>query len=116
MTNYSYNRQDSGYSYQQSPPQWTPEPHRGTMILIFGILGLFSCAIFSVLAWIFGTQDLKKMDEGLMDPSGRSNTSTGRTLGIVAVILNLLVILPTIIYFFFVLGMSMGSGVPFIID
>lgn len=56
------------------------------------------------------------MDEGLMDPSGRSNTSTGRTLGIVAVILNLLVILPTIIYFFFVLGMSMGSGVPFIID
>ncbi len=86
------------------------------MILIFGIVGLFSCAIFSVLAWIFGNQDLKKMDDGRMDPAGRENTKTGRILGIVGVIMNILVILPSIIYFVFVLGMTFGGEVPDIYD
>jgi len=116
MTNHSYNRQDSGYTYQQGQQQWLPEPHRGTMILIFGILGLFFNVIFAILAWVLGAQDLNKIDEGRMDPAGRSNTSTGRTLGIIGVTLNLLVVLPIIIYFFFVLGMSFGGGVPFITE
>ncbi len=86
------------------------------MILIFGILGLFFNVIFAILAWVLGAQDLNKIDEGRMDPAGRSNTSTGRTLGIIGVTLNLLVVLPIIIYFFFVLGMSFGGGVPFITE
>lgn len=69
---------------QQGRPM---EPHRGTMILIFGIVGLLLCGIFAILAWAFGNQDLKKMREGIMDPSGESNTNTGRILGIIGVCL-----------------------------
>ena len=27
-------------------------PHRGTMILVFGILGLVCCIIFGIMAWV----------------------------------------------------------------
>ena len=61
-------------------------PHRGTMILVFGILGLF-CLIFAIVAWIMGKNDLAAMDAGQMDPSGRSLTNVGKILGIVFTIL-----------------------------
>lgn len=63
------------------------EPHRGTMILVFGILGLVCCAIFGVVAWVMGSGDLKKMDAGQMDPSGRGTTKAGMICGIIATIL-----------------------------
>lgn len=62
-------------------------PHRGVMILVFGILGLVVCIIFGILAWIFGNADLAEMDAGRMDPSGRGLTSAGRILGMIACIL-----------------------------
>lgn len=62
-------------------------PHRGVMILIFGILGLVSCGIFAILAWIFGNTDLAEMDAGRMDPSGRDMTNVGRILGMIVCIL-----------------------------
>jgi len=62
-------------------------PHRGVMILVFGILGLVVCVIFGILAWIFGNADLAEMDAGRMDPTGRGMTSAGRVLGMVACIL-----------------------------
>ena len=67
-------------------------PHRGGMVLTFGIVGLVFCwtvvgLLFSVLAWVFGSQDLKAMDDGRMDESGRSSTNTGKILGMVTVIL-----------------------------
>src|SRR5262245_53845376 len=46
------------------------EPHRGVMILIFGILGLAFCMIFGVVAWIMGNNDLKEIRAGRMDPEG----------------------------------------------
>jgi hypothetical protein len=58
-------------------------PHRGGMILAFGILGLVFCAIFGVAAWVMGNGDLRAMDEGRMDPAGRDLTRTGKILGIV---------------------------------
>ena len=61
------------------------EPHRGTMILIFGIAGILCCGIFAILAWIFGNTDLEKMKKGVMDPSGESQTNTGRILGMIGV-------------------------------
>jgi hypothetical protein len=67
------------------------KPHRGTLILILGILGCIFCGIFTAIpAWIMGNNDLKEMDAGVMDPSGRSITNVGRILGIVAVVLNIL--------------------------
>jgi Flp pilus assembly protein protease CpaA len=63
------------------------KPHRGTLILIFGILGLVICGFFGIAAWAMGSGDLKLMDAGQMDPSGRSNTNAGRICGMIATIL-----------------------------
>ena len=66
----------------------TLKPHRGTLILILGILGIFCCGIFTAIpAWIMGAGDLKQMDAGLMDPAGRSNTNAGKICGIVGCVL-----------------------------
>jgi hypothetical protein len=62
-------------------------PHRGVLILIFGILGLVLCVLFGVAAWIMGNKDLREMDAGRMDPSGRGMVQAGRILGIIAVCL-----------------------------
>ncbi len=63
------------------------KPHHGTLILIFGILGLVICAPLGIAAWIMGNGDLKQMDSGAMDPSGRSLTNAGRICGMIATIL-----------------------------
>ena len=39
-----------------------------------------------------GNNDLKEIDAGRMDPSGRSLTNAGRILGIVAVVLTIVAI------------------------
>ena len=63
------------------------KPHRATLILVFGILGLVSCPGFGIAAWFMGNNDLREMDAGLMDPSGRQNTSAGRICGIISAVL-----------------------------
>ena len=63
------------------------EPHRDSTILVFGILGFIICLVFGILAWVMGKNDLEKMDQGLMDPSGRSNTKTGKLLGMISTII-----------------------------
>jgi hypothetical protein len=69
------------------------KPHRGTLILVLGILSFVLCGIFTAIpAWIMGANDLKEMDAGLMDPSGRSMTNAGRILGIIAVVLFVVII------------------------
>ncbi len=65
----------------------TMKPHRGTLILVFGILSLVMCAPLGIVAWIMGSSDLKQMDAGAMDPSGRSVTNAGRICGIIATVL-----------------------------
>lgn len=60
------------------------KPHRGTLILVFGILGLVTCQIFGIVAWIMGNNDLREMDAGIMDPEGRANTSAGRICGMIS--------------------------------
>jgi hypothetical protein len=61
-------------------------PHRGTLILVFGILGLVVCAIFAPVAWIMGNTDMKEIRAGRMDPEGESMTNIGRILGIIGTI------------------------------
>ena len=64
------------------------KPHRATLILIFGILGLVGiCWPLGIVAWVMGNGDLKEMDAGAMDPSGRSMTNAGRICGIIGTIL-----------------------------
>lgn len=67
------------------------KPHRGTLILILGILGLVMCGIFTgIPAWIMGKNDLKAMAAGDMDPAGQSLTNVGKILGIISVALSAL--------------------------
>jgi len=60
-------------------------PHRGGMILTFGILGLVCCFIFAILAAVMGSNDLKEMQSGRMDRSGEGMTRTGQILGFVGI-------------------------------
>jgi uncharacterized membrane protein YccF (DUF307 family) len=66
------------------------QTHRGTMILVFGILGLLVCFPFGIVAWVMGNADLKAMDAGTMDPEGRGTTQAGKIIGMIATILNVL--------------------------
>jgi hypothetical protein len=80
------------------------KPHRGTLILVLGILGLVLCGIFTAIpAWVMASSDLKQMDAGTMDPSGRSLTSAGRILGIIGTILGALGILIALAFVVFTL-------------
>jgi len=63
------------------------EPHRGTLILVFGIIGLVGCMPFGIAAWIMGNGDLKKMAAGQMDPEGEGLTKAGKICGMISVIL-----------------------------
>ena len=73
------------------------KPHHGTLILVFGILGLVVCAPLGIVAWIMGSGDLKQMDAGAMDPSGRSLTNAGRICGMIGTILLVLAVLCAIV-------------------
>ena len=68
------------------------KPHRGTMILVFGILGFVVCFIFGIVAWVMGNNDLREMRAGTMDRSGESITNAGRIVGMIAAILQMVVI------------------------
>ncbi len=65
------------------------KPHRGTLILVLGILSLVVCGPLGIFAWIMGSSDLKEMDAGIMDPSGRGNTQAGKICGMITTILML---------------------------
>ena len=70
-------------------PATNMQAHRGVMILILGILGLLTCVIFGIVAWVMGNGDLKKMDAGQMDLEGRGLTSAGRVCGMISTILGI---------------------------
>jgi len=89
-------------------PRRPLKPHRGGMILAFGILGLVCCPIFAILAWVFGQNDLKEIDQGIMDPTGRDLTNIGKILGIVGVILSIFWIIIGIIWGF--VGAAIGMS------
>lgn len=67
-------------------------PHRGTMILVLGILGLVVCVICGIVAWVMGNADIREMEAGRMDPSGLGMTKAGKICGMVGVALMLVVI------------------------
>lgn len=75
-------------------------PHRGVMILVFGILSLVVCPLFGVAAWVMGNTDLEEMAMGLMDPTGRDLTNAGRICGMVGTGLLVLQVLIVIIAVF----------------
>lgn len=83
------------------------KPHRGTMILVFGILGLVCCIIFGIVAWIMGNKDLAEMDAGLMDPEGRGLTQAGKVCGIISVVIQII----GIIIYILMMIIGIGAGI-----
>ncbi len=67
------------------------QPHRGATILVLGILGIAFCCILGIIAWLMGGNDLREMDAGRMDPTGRGMTNAGRICGIISVFWDILV-------------------------
>ena len=64
------------------------EPHRGTLILVLGILSLVLCSFFTgIPAWIMGKGDLAKIKDGMMDPEGEGPTKAGMICGIISCII-----------------------------
>lgn len=72
---------------------WRGTPHRGVLVLVLGILSFACCVFFGVAAWIMGHADLREMQAGRMDPSGRTLTQVGMILGIIHCCLTAVVML-----------------------
>jgi hypothetical protein len=97
----------------QAPPHGTPgaglRPHRGVMLLVFGILSFVICFIFGICAWVMGNADLREMDAGRMDPEGRGLTTAGKILGMISVILTC-VVLGIYLVLFVLIGIGAAAG------
>jgi predicted Zn finger-like uncharacterized protein len=82
---------------RRMPVRHDAEPHRGGVIQGLGIASLIAGVFYiffwiglplGLAAWIMGGRDLRKMEDGTMDPNGRKKTRDGRLCGIVGTILN----------------------------
>ena len=74
-------------TYAGGPVTDYAKPHRGTIVLVLGILSLAVCFICGIIAWVMANNDLREMAAGTMDPSGENNTRAGRTCGMIGTIL-----------------------------
>ena len=81
------NSQPPIQTVEAMPSAQQPRPHRGAMVLVLGILGLVCCVICGIIAWVMGNNDLRDMDAGRMDPTGRGLTQAGKICGMISVIL-----------------------------
>jgi hypothetical protein len=94
------------------PPEWVrwrgphTKHHRGAAILTMGLLSLVGAAFcgfpglaVGTAAWSMGTQDLRDMQQGLMDADGEAMTHVGRTCGMVGALLGLVIALGLCLYF-----------------
>lgn len=80
------------------------QPHRGTTVLVLGILGIVLCPICGIIAWVMGNKDLAAMEAGHMDREGESNTKAGKICGIIATILMIVGIV------FYAIALVLGLG------
>lgn len=84
-------------------------PHRGPLLLVFGILGVMSVScvflgVFGIVAWVMGKRDLGLIRQGQMDKDGESLTKAGYILGIIGTILFLLQMLFWVAYAVFIVA------------
>ena len=85
------------------------EPHRGTLLIIFAILGWLTCPIFSLVAYFMAKGDMQKMRKGWMDRSGEGTTNAAKIISLINL---LLIIIPGALglLFFCCLGGGLGLG------
>jgi hypothetical protein len=94
---------------QPQVPVQSVAPHRGVLILVLGILGIVCCFICGIIAWVMGNNDMREIDAGRMDQTGRGLTQAGKICGMVGVILSVVGVVVIVINLIFML-MGMGVG------
>ncbi len=86
-------------------------PHRGGVILVLGIISLLcSCFVAGIIAWVLANSDLREMNAGRMDSSGRGLTQAGKICGIISVVLTLMVL--AICMILLIASIVIGAGAP----
>ena len=71
------------YPQQYGQPYGAPQEHpQGTVILVLGILGIFT-AICAPIAWVLGSKAKKEIARSGVHYSNEQNINIGRILGIV---------------------------------
>lgn len=98
----------------------SPQPHRGTLILVLGIGSLVASLLFvccwpgevlaigaGVTAAVLASGDQRKMAAGALDPTGLGATKAGKLCGIIGAVLGTLVLLGGLAFTVFV--MSQGG-------
>jgi len=91
--------EDGGRSRVRRRRRSDLEPHRGALIMVLGILSLFVASfILGPMAWIMGTNDLKAMRAGRMDPEGESQTNTGRICGMISTIISIVALVILLVF------------------
>jgi uncharacterized membrane protein YjgN (DUF898 family) len=77
------------------------EPHRGTTVLVLGILSIALCYICGPIAWVMANKDIAKMNAGLMDPIGLEQTKAGKICGIIGTVFLILGTIFAVVYVIF---------------
>ena len=76
-----------GASLPAATRQTAYPPHNGTTVLVLGILSLCLGPIVGVIlgpiAWSMGNKELRRIDAGQVDPTGRGQVNGGRICGII---------------------------------
>jgi hypothetical protein len=91
-------------------------PHRGSTVLVLGILSLvlmpiIICAglVLGPIAWIMGQHDLADMRAGRMDRDGQGSTNAGRICGMIATILCIVIVVGVAILWIFFLAAAQAG-------
>jgi len=103
--------QQSPMPYGQQPYTMAPsqEHPQGTMILIFGILGIF-ITIFAPIAWYLGNKAKKDIQMSGVQYSNEQNISIGRMLGKIFTIIAIVSIVLVIIFWIVIAVVAAGQG------
>jgi hypothetical protein len=99
------------YGQQQQPYTMPPtqEHPQGTLILIFGILGIF-ITIFAPIAWYLGNKAKKDVQTSGIQYSNEQNISIGRMLGKIFTIIAIISIVFVIILWIVIAIAASTSG------
>jgi hypothetical protein len=102
--------QQSPMPYGQQPYGAPPQEHpQGTLILIFGILGIF-ITIFAPIAWYLGNKAKRDIQTSGIQYSNEQNISIGRMLGKVFTIIAIISIVFVIILWIIIAIAASTSG------
>jgi hypothetical protein len=99
-------------------PQTMMVPHRGGVILALGILSIVfggGCGIgliLGIIGWSMANRDIREMDDGIKDASGRGTVQAGKICSIIGVCLGALGFIIGMIYlvFFVLLAAAAAAG------